>query len=176
MRSWWRLWVVLTVQLAILVAVPARQALARLRGTTLTLRTVPVDPFDVLAGHYVTLAYEVERVPTRLAEPGLQPGDRVWVTVAQGQPAWTLVSVTRERPAPASGRASMRARWKWGGPDQGQVELDGAGRLYVTEERGRALDARRGGRRESLVDLRVGEDGTPAVLDLRAGDGELRAE
>jgi hypothetical protein len=176
MRSWLRLIVVLAVQLAILVAVPFRQVVARLRGTTVTLKTAPVDPFDVLAGHYVTLAYEVERVPARLADPGLQPGDRVWVTVAQGQPAWTLESVTRERPAPASGRASIRARWKWTGSEQGLAELEGAGRLYVTEERGKELDARRWGRRESLVDLRIGEDGTPAVLDLRAGEDELRAE
>ncbi len=176
MRRWLRLAAVLAVQLGILVAVPFRQVLARLHGTTVTLRTAPVDPFDVLAGHYVTLAYEVERVPPHRAPNDLRPGEQVWLNVARGEPAWTLESVTRERPAPASGRASIRARWRWGGEEGGTAELEGAGRFYVTEERGRELDARRWGRRESLVDLRVGEDGTPAVLDLRAGEDEIRAQ
>ncbi len=175
MRRWIRLAIVLTVQLAILAAVPARQVVARLRGTTVILRTAPVDPFDVLAGHYVTLSYEVERVPAHLAPGGLSAGDAVWLNVARGDPAWTLESVTRERPAPASGRASIRARWRWGGAEGGTAELEGAGRFYVTEERGRELDARRWGRGRSLVELRIGEDGTPAVVALRPGDDEARA-
>jgi len=169
MRRWLRLAIVLAVQLGILVAVPLRQVLARLRGTAVTLRTAPVDPFDLLAGHYVTLAYEVERVPAHRAPGDLRPGEQVWLNVVRGEPAWTLESVTRERPAPAPGRASIRARWRWGGEEGGAAELDGAGRFYVTEERGRALDARRSAGPASLVDLRVGEDGTAAVVDLRDG-------
>lgn len=170
MRRWLRLAIVLAVQLVILVAVPFRQVLARLRGTTVTLRTAPVDPYDLLAGHFVTLAYEVERVGPHLAPGDLRAGEEVWLTVVRGEPAWTLEAVTRERPAPASGRASIRARWRWGGEQGGSAELEGAGRFYVTEERGKELDARRWSRPASLVVLRVGEDGTPAVVDLRPGE------
>jgi uncharacterized membrane-anchored protein len=170
MRRWIRLAVVLAVQVAILVAVPARQVRARLRGTSVTLRTAPLDPFDVLAGHFVTLAYEVERASAGSAEPGLHEGEHVWLTVAQGDPAWTLVSVTRDRPAPASGQVSIRARWgRWG------ARLEDASRLYVSEERGKAVDARgRGG--GDLVDVRVAEDGTPAVMRLRGPGIDIRTE
>lgn len=170
MRKYIRLAVVLVVQLAILVAIPARQVLARLRGTSLTLRTAPVDPFDVLAGHYVTLSYEVERGSAR--QPGLTEGERVWLTVSKAEPAWTLVSVTRDRPAPESGQVSIRARWQ----RSGGARIEDASRLYVTEEQGKAVDARRGNRETALVDLRVDEDGTPAVVRLRGPGVDIRAE
>ena len=173
MRKLIRLAVVLAVQLAILVAIPIPQVLARLRGTPVTLRTAPVDPFDVLAGHYVTLSYEVEAQSRERAEKDLSDGERVWLTVAPAEPAWKLVSVTRARPAPAKGRVSIRARWsRWRG-----AELEGASRLYVTEEEGKASDARAvEDRQADLLELRVDEDGTPAVMRLHGPEIDLRAD
>lgn len=173
MRRYVRLAVVLAVQLAILIAIPLPQVLARYRGTPVTLRTAPVDPFDVLAGHYVTLSYEVERQSARRHPPGVSERDSVWLTVAKAEPAWTLVSVTRDRPAPAPGQVSIRARWTpWGG-----AQLEDASRLYVSEAQGRAVDARTWRDRQAdLVDLRVDDDGTPAVVRLRGPGIDLRAE
>jgi uncharacterized membrane-anchored protein len=59
----WRAGAVIVAQLAILAAIPLRQVRARLSGTTVTLETVPVDPYDVLSGYYVTLRYAAEQVP-----------------------------------------------------------------------------------------------------------------
>lgn len=167
---------VIAVQLAILAAVPARQVRARLGGTPITLRTAPVDPFDAFAGHYATLSYEVEQVRAREAfDPGLDNRDQVWLTVARGDPAWSFVSVTRERPASVPGRVSIRARFiTWG--RQGRITLEGAGRFYLTEGRGAALDAARRAGEPALVDLRVGQDGTPAVTGLRIAGMVLRDE
>jgi uncharacterized membrane-anchored protein len=144
--------------------------LARLRGTEITLRTVPVDPFDVLAGRYVTLSYAIELEATKHVSPGFRPGQLVWLTVERGDPAWTLVSVTADRPARASGQVSLRARW-----DRWRVSIEDASRLYVTEEVGREVDARPRTQAD-LIDLRVGEDGTPAVMRLRGPGIDLRAE
>jgi uncharacterized membrane-anchored protein len=171
MRRYGRVLAVIAVQLAILVAIPARQVRARLGGTLITLRTAPVDPVDVLAGHYLTLSYEIERDAVAHAEPGVALDSEVWLTVEQGDPAWTLVSMTREKPAPASGRVSLRGRReRWG-----RVVVEGAGRLYVTEAQGAASDAR-GRRSGDLVDLRVGEDGTAAVVRLRGPGIDIPAE
>lgn len=166
---------VVAFQLAILVAVPARTMRARLSGALVTLRTAPIDPFDVLSGHYVTLAYEVEREGSeRGGHLCLRDGDEVWLTVERRDPAWALVDVTPVSPAPASGRVAIRARChtRWGPATLG---IDGAQRFYVTEERGAALDARRG-REPFLVDLRVGADGTPALLRVRGPGVDLPAE
>lgn len=177
MNRYTRVLAVVIVQLAILGAVPARQVRARRFGTPITLRTAPVDPFDVLSGHYLTLSYEVERPWAGRFEPGLRHGDEVWITVEYGDPAWTLVSVTWERPPVAvSGRVSLRARWQYEHEAQGWARIEGAQRFYVTEQRGAAVEATRRGRQSALVDLRVGADGTPAVVALRAGGIVLRDE
>lgn len=173
MARYGRIAVVILIQLAILAAVPARQVRARMRGTLVTLRTAPVDPFSAFAGHYVTLAYEVERPGPAGLEPGLREGEAVWLTVAPAEPAWTFVSVTRERPR-ASGLVSIRARYRVDWQGNGRAELDGADRFYVTEGRGAAVDAARRGQQPALVDLRVGDDGTPAIVALRVAGLVLR--
>ncbi len=174
MPSHGRVVAVIAVQLAILAAVPARQVRARVSGTPITLRTAPVDPFDAFAGHYVTLSYEVEeRRPLAAFDASLQDRDEVWLTVARGDPAWSFVSVTRHRPAGAPGQVSLRARFRsWG--DHGSIAVEGAGRFYVTEGQGAAVDAARRGREPALVDLRVGADGTPALVGMRVAGMSLR--
>ena len=54
MTRHWPLAVVLIVQIGVLVYLPAGQVRARLTGTEVTLRTAPVDPYDVLSGYYMT--------------------------------------------------------------------------------------------------------------------------
>lgn len=176
MARYGRVLLVVAAQLAILVAVPARQVRARVQGTPVTLRTAPVDPFDVFAGHYVTLAYEVEQATRDRIEPGLRHGQEVWITVAHGDPAWTLVSVTRGRLPGASGQVSIRARWGHAWQNGGWATIEGARRFYVTEGRGKAVDAARRGQQSGLVDLRVGEDGTPAIVAVRFAGMVLRDE
>lgn len=168
LRDHWKIAVVLAVQFAVLVAIPMRTLRTRTEGVDVTLWTAPVDPFDVLAGYYVTLGYEAERPPSGVTGPDPQhKGDDLWVTVHRGDPAWTPVSVTRERPDPQPDRIAMRATWNgW------QAQITNAGRLYIPETQRedveKALDAvdRRG-----LVDLRLDADGNVAVLRLRA-DGK----
>ncbi len=170
-----RVAIVILAQLAVLAAVPARAVRARLRGAPITLRTAPVDPFDAFAGHYLTLGYEVERIHAR-AEPGLRNDDEAWLTVARGDLAWSFVSLTRERPPPASGRVSIRARFRSDSEGGGWGTLDGASRFYVPEGRGAAVDAARRRQEPALVDLRIGPDGTPSIVALRAAGLVLRDE
>ncbi len=53
----------LTVQAAILAAVPAKQIYTRLTGKTIFIKTAPVDPYSLLSGYYVVLNYEIARPP-----------------------------------------------------------------------------------------------------------------
>jgi len=170
MSRHWPIVVVLVVQLGLLVYLPSAQVRARISGTPVTLRTEPVDPYDLLSGYYMTLTYEVERPDSRLVPDGLERGDRVWLELNRGDQAWRLVGVSRERPAAASDRVSVPARWR-SGWRRGRVEIEGAGRLYIPEaqrERADRLNREFSGR--GLVDVMVGADGTVAVLRLRLGD------
>jgi len=80
----WRFWVPLAVQVLIVLAVPAPKLAAYAVGTPVVLRTVPVDPVDLMRGRYAMLGYEVGR---EAAARGL-PNGPVYVTLAPGEPAW----------------------------------------------------------------------------------------
>jgi uncharacterized membrane-anchored protein len=160
MREMRALIVVLIVQVGILVAIPARKIVARATGQTVTLETRPVDPYDILAGYYVTLAYAVERADSDLVEGDLEEGQTVFVNVEKDEPAWRLRSITSE-PDTYDGAVSIRATWK------GSVaRIEEASRFYVPEDRRHEIDGLlRAGR--AYVDLKVDAGGAPAVLRLR---------
>jgi len=98
------------------------------------------------------------------------------LAVARGDPAWSFVSLTRERPPPESGQVSIRARFRSNWQGGGWGALEGASRFYVTEGRGAAVDAARRGQQPALVDLRIGPDGTPSIVALRVVGMVLRDE
>ena len=169
MRSHGRLAVVLLVQAGILAAMAGRHVAVRTWGTAVTLRTTPVDPYDLMSGYYLVLRYEVEQPPASLLPKGLRRGDRLWLVVRRGEPAWELAAVARERPEPAADHVALPARW-----DGSRAAIDGADRVYVPEaQRGRAEQLQRENQSRGLVDLRVGSDGTVAVLRLRIGNASL---
>jgi len=165
-RRHWRFAVVLLVQAAILAAMAGRHAAARAWGTAITLRTAPVDPYDILSGYHLVLTYEVENAPDALLPRGLARGDRLWLLVRRAEPAWELEAVARERPGETPDRVALPARWDpWR-----RAAIEGADRVYIPEtERSRAEKLFRDAGGRGLVDLRVGDDGTIAVLRLRVG-------
>lgn len=154
---------VLGLELLLLGSVPAEQLLALAAGEEVVLATRPVDPYDLLAGYYATLGYEIEEVPAAMLPAELSEDERVWFTIERAEPAWRLVAVTRDRPAPAPGRAMLRARHR-----HGRFELEELKRFYVPEgQRHEASDAARG---RGFVDAMVGPGGAAAMRRLRVGD------
>lgn len=77
----WRLWVPLAFQVALIVAVPARDAHTYVSGRTVTLQTVPVDPYDLLRGYSQTLQYDI----STLDKLKKLPGGSWFIEQAQGQ-------------------------------------------------------------------------------------------
>jgi hypothetical protein len=192
-RNTLRVVAVVLAQVAILAAIPARQLLARARGREITLRTAPVDPFSPFGGYYLTLAYEIERPSAEgKVELGTVRGGLVYLVVEKGDPAWTLVSVSRERPSPAPGRAVLRARWpggRYGLEIQPwmRAQIESAGRFYLPEAKARKLEKAMAEEwkrvrelpfeeREAaqqtrmLVDLKVDDAGNVALIRLRFGE------
>lgn len=155
---------VIGTQILVLCAIPARTLVTRATGREITLRTAPVDPYDPLAGYYVTLSYEVER-PDKPERDQLGSARPIWITVRKAQPIWERVAMSAERPAPAPDQVSLRAHW-----DGWRATIDGAGRLYIPETQ-RDVVAELLGKQDQhgLVDLKVSDDGDVAVLRLRVG-------
>jgi hypothetical protein len=159
----WPLAVVLVVQLGFLGAIVGGQLHLRSTGTEITLRTVPVDPYDLLSGYYLDLRYEVEQKVGPLG--GAERGDLFWITVRRGPEVWEYVNSTPWKPDPAPDHVHLRAVWRGG------ARLVGADRLYLPEaQRDRAEQLTREFEGRGLVDLVVGEDGELAVIRLRLGE------
>lgn len=124
-RGPWAIALPLFLQTLLIVAVPLQAAIATLLGTTVILRTVPVDPYDPFRGYYTTLQYDIsqrgvlstldgwETIQPSL-EPSdtarlLRPGQSFYVVLSNqaqlenptatlaGEP-WTPVRVSRDRP------------------------------------------------------------------------------
>jgi len=172
MRRHWPLAVVLVVQAGILAAMAAPHVVARARGTLVTLRTAPIDPYDFMSGYHLVLHYEVENPPREMVPPDLADGDRVWLVVRRAEPAWELADVTLTRPAARADHVALPARWtkRFLGAADGRAEIEGADRVYMPETRRRRAEELASDRgKRGLVDLRVGPDGTVAVLRLRIG-------
>jgi uncharacterized membrane-anchored protein len=166
LRRWGPLAAVVGIQLAILVVIPFRRVEARLRGTEITLRTVPVDPYDVLAGYYVTLRYEVE--PTA-ADLGGEPYS--WLTVVRSEPAWVGAGLFPAQRADASGADTVELRLDPRARARGESCLiPSACRFYIPEARRQQVaDAMRAAGGHALVDMRVDDEGNVALVRLRVG-------
>ena len=52
-----------------------------LTGTTVVLKTQPIDPFDIFRGQYMTINYEISNVNL---PPETKEGDNVYVTLKEG--------------------------------------------------------------------------------------------
>lgn len=123
-RGLWAIALPLLVQTALIIAVPLQAAIATVMGTTIILRTVPVDPYDPFRGYYTTLQYDIsqrgvlstldgwEEIQADL-EPSeaaklLRPGQTFFVILAQPTTAdpsatmpsapWQPIAISRDRP------------------------------------------------------------------------------
>jgi uncharacterized membrane-anchored protein len=166
LRSAWRLWVVLAVQLLIVAAVPGKKLAAMFSSVEITLETRPYDPYDVLGGYYVTLRYETEVVPPGLLSDDLISGEIAWILLTKDTPAWRVISVSRRRPTPEVNEVVLEATW-----DGSWARLDNLRRFYISEavrdDVARAM-AKTNGR--GYVDVKVGPNGEAVLIRLRVGD------
>lgn len=69
-HSRWGFWVPLAIQTLLIALAPAQALYTRAVGTPVVLQTIPVDPYDLFRGYYVTLNYNI----SNMAELGSIPG------------------------------------------------------------------------------------------------------
>jgi uncharacterized membrane-anchored protein len=74
-------WGFVIFQLLFLGGIVALKERTLASGTTVILRTQPVDPVDIVRGNYVTLNYEISQVATI---DRVQQGDTVYVALTSG--------------------------------------------------------------------------------------------
>ena len=131
-------WLLVALQALVPLGLIGWNEVALARGQEVVLRTVPVDPIDLFRGRYVTLRYEVSRLPL---PTGVETGDTVYVPLHRTGGRWTGETVLRTEP---DERPFLRGRLTGAGIVYG-IET-----YYADEDEARRLEARAG-----RLDVRV---------------------
>jgi len=176
--GWLRL--VLAAQLAFFGLWGAALVRSHADAPAVWLATQPVDPRDLLSGHYVALRYRLSSAAAAGCDtPKTRQPVTVWVRLAEtGETVLTdegpvtladAVACVREGPPPADGALWMTGRIE---PERRRDEIAyGIERFYVAET-SPLRDARSG---QVVAKIAVGEDGTPRIQALvPIVDGQAR--
>ncbi len=156
-------------------------------GTEVLLRILPVDPRDLLRGDYVSLRYDIDRIPASIitnipSGTATTQAGPLFVRLKKGPDGfWEAASATLDAPAatpPASDEADIRGEVAAGRPlDPGAfVDPDyGIDRFYLPEGEGLAIqnDMRE---RPFAMRVAIGKDGTAQIKALMDGDKILFEE
>ena len=177
----WRFWFPLAAQLLIVLAIPLPRAITLATGDTVYLSTMPVDPYDLLRGRYVTLRYQIQNpsvlgdLPRRSAKPAFD-WEEIFITLAPPEDdldptaPWQPVEVNYRYPQEVEpqqvvirGEQGRRGRW---------IDL-GLGEYYIPEEIGDALeDDIRDHPRETRAEVKVDRWGNAALVSVWVQDRE----
>lgn len=121
-------------------------------GREVVLRTVPVDPRDLLRGEYVALRYEISSVSpySALGAKTLRPGDTVYVVLEEGYDGyWQAGDMLTTKPTDFSvflrGKvltANEPSRTvPFGAPASGNIQIEyGIEKYFVEAGKGRELE------------------------------------
>ena len=127
----------IAAQLLILCSFAAAPAFTLATGREVVLKTLPVDPYDIFRGEYVTLRYEISHV--RGASGQLRPGQPVFVILRQGAPCWQADRVETQMPSalPAN-EVAIKAKVQYAYNGEADVHY-GIEQYYVPEGVGKVL-------------------------------------
>lgn len=177
---------VAVLQIGFLASMITGRAAVLRDGREVVLSVEPVDPRDLLRGDYVTLSYNISRVPAGLfPEPPAQEDDEgrrtVFVRLKPDENGIFQPVAARygERPegAPAQDEVDIRGltRSRWASGTHSISVRYGIERFYVPEGEGRAIesDLRE---RTFRMKVAVGEDGAAQIKSFHDGETMLYAE
>ncbi len=107
--AWWKFLLPFSVQLLIILAIPSQSLYTYAFGKTVTIQTVPVDPYDLIRGYSQTLRYDILSNWSDLKKlPGgenLEQGATFYVTLQAPEMLdkeppipWIPIAVSNEKP------------------------------------------------------------------------------
>lgn len=132
-------------------------------GEKVYLKTVPVDPRDLLRGDYVILSYQIEqddRINTLIKEENLSNGDIVYLALNKDEEdIGTLNRVSTTKP---DNELFIKGKIDTTSFGRNNLEL-GIGKYFIPENRGREVERLRG---QLNVLVSIDKYGTAKIVDL----------
>jgi uncharacterized membrane-anchored protein len=189
--SGWCLWIPLTLQAALILAAPAQNTYTYVSGRTVTLQTVPVDPYDLLRGYSQTLNYSISD-PNVLRK---LPGGTWFSQQSQGQnasfyivleepvsqapgktkatpPAWKPIKISGDRPTHlSSNQVALKGQYN------GWRIVYGLETYYMPEDQREQIngDIGQAQNQQALkVDIKVDSSGNAVLMNLWVNDRQYQ--
>lgn len=153
--------------------VESRASILR-NGKEVLLKTVPVDPRDLLRGDYVILSYDISRLPPELFKGGLPKVPQevtVFVRlVKQPDGFWGASEASYEVLAPTDDSAVLQSQpftyYPSSNESPSSINVDyGIERFYVPEGEGRVLEQARNAEALS-VSVRINDAGRAQIRQI----------
>lgn len=174
-------------QSLLIFSIPFQSVYALITGTTVILKTQPVDPFDLLRGYYQILSYDISSFNTLAKLPGwknvsptcsgcvnIERHRQVYITLEKTagnnqnqRNAWQPVAIDRQLPENlADDRIALR------GISDGNQILYGLETYYMPEDRKDTVNTEIGASRSAeqlLVEVKVDHRGLATPVSLWIG-------
>jgi uncharacterized membrane-anchored protein len=189
-----RLAVPLLLQSLLICSIPFQSIYALATGTTVILKTMPVDPYDLLRGYYQVLSYDISSFDTLRQLSGwaklnrnqerdtIDRNQQVYVTLAkittanpQTPQAWKPIAIGDKFPVDLSAdKIAIK------GTSNGSSVIYGLETYYMPEDRKDDVNedinqARSsGGKRNLLVEIKVDNRGLATPVSLWVGSKQYR--
>lgn len=155
----------LAVQMLILLAVPAQKMYTRATGRDILLKVMPVDPYSLLSGYYVTLGYEINNFTSfPNHEQFNERGANVYAIVERRDDGvWHPVALANALPSSLPpNQIALRGRNEYGRIQFGIEEF------YIPESKRTAIaDDLRQHPEAARVEVKVDGRGNAALVRLR---------
>jgi uncharacterized membrane-anchored protein len=161
-------------QIVVLICLAIPPALTLATGRTISVVTVPVDPWDMFRGDYVRMAYEFSRVPT---DEKIKAHTKVFVVLKEdANKKWLPKSIQIEKPRVAQDEIFVAGETESNpvSSERGVVQIPvkyGIEAVYVPEGKGKDLK----NTDQMNVVLSIGNDGR-AVIKRAEAKGRLLYE
>ena len=126
------LWAIVALQAVFLLSWAGYHETVRHTALTIRLKTMPVDPRDLLRGDYMKLNYEISRYHG--ASPKGNTRDEVFVVLKPAGAYRVIDEILTEEPSSSDNRLWVHAT-AWGRDDDLHLEY-GIERFFVPEGRG----------------------------------------
>jgi uncharacterized membrane-anchored protein len=126
-------WVIVALQVVFLLGWAGYHEMVRRTAPTVRLKTIPVDPRDILRGDYMTLNYEISR-PGKSVKRAGELGGEVFVVLKRERAHHVIDEILNIEPPADDPRRWVRAT-AWGAEDNPRLEY-GIERFFVPEGRG----------------------------------------
>jgi uncharacterized membrane-anchored protein len=178
----WKFAVVVAAQILFLALIAFSRFWIIQAGETVLLKTVPVDPRDLMMGDYVSLGYEINRLPAGIFQAegadisrGFRRNKTVYVVLKPQDKYHVASEAYLRKPSSLNpGEVLIEGKYVYGSDREVRV-IYGIERFYVPEGKGMKIEQplNRIERNQIDVEVRVGAGGAAVIRRVFVNGEEL---